>query len=112
MKILVIVVDDAVDQVDMYLEVCEQVLVCEEEHSPGAEHSAGLAGEKLHVLGEEHIEAQVCNLGQGDIGLMDFCVELDEEDMMLYMLVVVHDRNFRYAEVVDHNVDLDGEWVL
>lgn len=43
--------------------------------------------------------------------MMDFCVELDEEEVMLYMLVVVHDRNFRYAEVVDHNVDLDGKLV-
>ena len=30
---------------------------------------------------------------------------------MLYMLVVVYDRNFRYAEVVDHNVVLDGKLV-
>lgn len=82
-----------------------------EEHSLEAEHTVGLAGEELHALGEEHIEVQVCNLGQGDIGLMDFCVELDEEEVMLYMLVVVHDRNFRYAEVVDHNVDLDGKLV-
>ena len=99
------------DLVDMFVEVYGQVLVCAEEHSLGAEHSVGLAGEELHALGEEHIEVQVCNLGQGDIDLMDFCVELDEEEVMLYMLVVVHDRNFRYAEVVDHNVDLDGKLV-
>ena len=111
MKILVIVVDDVVDQVDMLVEVCELVLVCEEEHSPGAEHSVGLAGEELHVLGEEHIEAQVCNLGQGDIGLMDFYVELDEEQVKRYMMVVGYDRNFRYVEVVDRNVVLDGKLV-
>ena len=39
-----------------------------EEHSLEAEHTVGLAGEELHALGEEHIEVQVCNLGQGDIG--------------------------------------------
>lgn len=111
MKLLVSVVDDVVDRVDMFVEVCGQVLVCVEEHRLGAENSVGLAGEELHALGEEHIEVQVCNLGQGDIGLMDFCVELDEEEVMLYMLVVVHDRNFRYAEVVDHNVVLDGKLV-
>ena len=38
-------------------------------------------------------------------------MELDEEEVMLYMLAVVHDRNFRYAEVVNHNVDLDGKLV-
>ena len=95
MKLLVSVVDVVVDRVDMFLEVCEQVLVCVEEHSLEAERSVGLAGEELHVLGEEHIEVQVCNLGQGDIGLMDFCVELDEEEVRRYMLVVVYDRNFR-----------------
>ena len=111
MKLLVSVVDDVVDRVDMLVEVCGQVLVCVVEHSLGAEHSVGLAGEELHALEEEHIEVQVCNLGQVGIGLMDFCVALDEEGLMLYMLVVVYDKNFQYAEVVDHNVVLDGRLV-